>query len=180
MSDLNRQFRSTRKIDFVFEFLPDHLNLGPDTLDTLNNEVINVLKNENDVKGLSIVSIDGTQPFVISKSNEEFQKLTEIGSVVQSLNPKEYFKQLSEEIEYKGLGHLVFDEFDIYFARVNPNFAVAIHLTAIKLQVFTAAEKLVNVVRNALKNYVLLEKNKFTMDEIRDIMKNKSNSISDK
>lgn len=179
MTDLTRRFRPTLKIDFVFEFLPDHLNLDPETFETLNREIIKVLKNENDVKGLSIVSIDGTQPFVISKSNEEFQKLTEIGAVVQSLNPKEYFKQLGEEIEYKGLGHLKFEEFDIYFARVNPNFAVAIHLTAIKLQVFKAAERLVKAVHNALKNYIMLEKNKFTMDDILNIMKSKSNAISD-
>lgn len=179
MSDLSRRFRTARKIDFVFEFLPDHLNLDPETFETLNSGIINIIQKESDVKGLSIVSIDGTQPFVISKSNEEFQKLTEIGSVVQSLNPEEYFKELSEEIQYKGLGHLVFDEFDIYFARINPNFAVAIHLTAIKLQVFKAAEKLVNVVHNALKDYIMSEKNKFTMDEILNIMKKKSNSISD-
>ena len=179
MSEPSRRCRSVRKIDFIFEFLPEHLNLDPDIFEKLNSEIIQVLENENDVKGLSIVSVDGTQPFVISKSKTEFQKLTEIGSVVQSLNPKEYFKQLSEEIEYKGLGHLSFDEFDIYFARVNPNFAVALQLTAIRLQVFEAAEKLVNIIQHVLKDYEIPEKNKFTMNEIQNIMKSKLDLLSD-
>ncbi|MHA2098841.1 MAG: hypothetical protein ACW99A_09145 [Candidatus Kariarchaeaceae archaeon] len=177
MSGVNRRFRSIRKVDFVFEFLPDQLVLDPDIYEEMNSKIIDILQKENDVKGLAIVSIDGTQPFLISKSNEGFQKLSEIGSVVQSLNPKEYFQQLSNEIEYKGLGHLTFDEFDIYFARVNPDFAIALHLSDIKLQVFKAAEILVKTVQNALKDYVVPEKSKLSMGEIKNLMKRKINSI---
>ncbi len=169
----DKRFRSAKTIDFIFEFFPDQLEIMPDEYEELNSTILEILEKENAIRGLSIVSIHGTQPFTISKSKEEFQKLSEISSVVEALNPQEYFQNISDEIEYRGLGHLTFDDFDIYFTRINDSFAVAMHLAEIKLQVFNAAEKLILAIRETLPEVSLKSTNKFTMEEIKLIMKRK-------
>ena len=175
----DKRFRSVKKIDFVFEFFPDQLEIAPDEYEKLNSLIIQVLEKEYAIRGLTIVSIYGTQPFVIAKSKEEFSKLCEISSVVEALNPQEYFQQISDEIEYRGLGHLTFDDFDIYFTRLNDSFAVAMHLSEIKLQVFNAAEKLIVNIRETLKDVSIKSKYKFTMDDIKEIMKSKLETLND-
>ena len=158
-------------------FFPDQLEIMPEDYEKLNSTIIQIMEKESSIRGLSIVSIHGTQPFAIAKSKDEFQKLSEISSVVEALNPKEYFQQISNEIEYKGLGHLKFEEFDIYFARINDSFAVALHLAEIKLQVFKAAEQLILKIRETLPNVSIKSTSKFTLEEIKSIMKRKLESL---
>lgn len=179
MSLSDKRFKSAKKIDFVFEFFPDQLEIMPEEYEKLNSLILQILEKENAIRGLSIVSIHGTQPFTIAKSKDEFRKLSEISSVVEALNPEEYFQNISDEIEYRGLGHLTFDDFDIYFTRINDSFAVAIHLAEIKLQVFNAAEKLILAIRETLPNVSLKSANKFTMEEIKLIMNRKLNSLDE-
>ncbi|OLS29094.1 MAG: hypothetical protein HeimC2_02890 [Candidatus Heimdallarchaeota archaeon LC_2] len=179
MSISDKRFKSTKKIDFIFEFFPDQLEIKPDEYEKLNSTIIQILEKENSIRGLSIVSIHGTQPFAIAKSKEEFQKLSEISSVVEALNPQEFFQQISDEIEYRGLGHLTFDDFDIYFTRINDSFAVALHLSDIKLQVFKAAEQLITKIKETFLDVSLKPSSKFTMNDIKSIMESKIDPAKD-
>ena len=175
----DKRFKSAKKIDFIFEFFPDQLEIAPDEYEKLNSIIIQIMEKEDAIRGLTIVSIHGTQPFAIAKSKEEFSKLCEISSVVEALNPQEYFQKISDEIEYRGLGHLTFDDFDIYFTRINNSFAVAMHLSEIKLQVFKAAEQLIINIRETLPNVSIKTSSRYTMEEIRSVMKHKLESLSD-
>ncbi|MCH8908806.1 MAG: hypothetical protein IH840_17105 [Candidatus Heimdallarchaeota archaeon] len=141
-----------RKIDFIYEFLPDEFTIPPEEYERVISKIIKTMEKHDNIVGLSFVKANGLQPLPIARSNEFFTNILTIGSVLKSMDPKEYFKELGD-LEYKGLGHLAFETFDIYFARITDNLAIAFQFTDIKLKIFQASDSLIKFIRQSLGQY---------------------------
>ncbi len=129
----------------------------PTFLDDVTDEIVDRLtsvinkrmKDTPEIIAISILSSDGKQVLGVAKTDLDYKKLDTLKNVVGSLNPKSYFKELSD-IEYRGLGHLPFNDFDIYFARATDDFAVAVLATDVSTFMLQNAQRIVKSIRQGI------------------------------
>jgi hypothetical protein len=129
----------------------------PTFLDDVTDEIVDRLtsvinkrmKDTPEIIGISILSSDGKQVLGVAKTDLDYKKLDTLKNVVGSLSPKSFFKELSD-IEYRGLGHLPFNDFDIYFARATDDFAVAVLATDVSTFMLQNAQRIVKSIRQAI------------------------------
>lgn len=118
-------------------------------VDRLTNVINKRMKDTPEIIAISIISSDGKQVLGVAKSDLDFKKLDTLKNVVGSLNPKSFFKELTD-IEYRGLGHLPFSDFDIYFARATDDFAVAVLATDVSTFMLQNAQRIVKSIRQGI------------------------------
>ena len=129
----------------------------PTFLDDVTDEIVDRLtsvinkrmKDTPEIIAISILSSDGKQVLGVAKSDLDYKKLDTLKNVVGSLNPKSFFKELTD-IEYRGLGHLPFNDFDIYFARATDDFAVAVLATDVSTFMLQNAQRIVKSIRQGI------------------------------
>ena len=84
----------------------------PKAMDEFSDEIVEKLtsiinkrmKETPEIVALSILSSQGKQALAVAKNEIDYDRLATLREVVGSLNPKQFFKDLTD-IEYRGLGH---------------------------------------------------------------------------
>ncbi|MHA2248974.1 MAG: ADP-ribosylation factor-like protein [Candidatus Kariarchaeaceae archaeon] len=124
-------------------------DLSEDLLDKLASIIDTRMKETEEIVALSILGPDGKQVLAFGETEEDYGRLDTVREVVSSLNPKQFFKDLTD-IEYRGLGHVSLDLFDIYFARASDDYAVAVIATNVSTEMLENAQIIVNSIRQGL------------------------------
>ncbi len=146
-----------KEIDIDKEIDKEIDKATPSFFDDISQEVVERLtavinkrmKNSPEIAALSILSSEGKQVLAIGKTEIDYERLKILKDVVASLNPKKFFKNLSE-IEYRGLGHFPLQDFDIYFAKGSDEYAVAIIATDVSTLMLQNAQRIVRSIRQGL------------------------------
>ncbi|MHA2501276.1 MAG: ADP-ribosylation factor-like protein [Candidatus Kariarchaeaceae archaeon] len=120
-----------------------------DIVEKVTNIIEKRMKETPEIVALSILSSTGKQALAVGKSEIDYDRLATLREVVSSLNPKQFFKDLTD-IEYRGLGHFSLSDFDIYFARASDDFAIAVLATDVSTLMLQNAQKIVKSIRQAL------------------------------
>ncbi|MFV2015572.1 MAG: hypothetical protein ACC656_09110, partial [Candidatus Heimdallarchaeota archaeon] len=129
----------------------------PSSLFDLSDELVNKLtvvvekrmQESEEIVALSILSTEGKQVLAIGKNALDYERLETLKEVVATLNPKEFYKELAD-IEYRGLGHFTLSDFDIYFARANQDYAIAILAVDVSTLMLQNAQRIVDSIRQGL------------------------------
>lgn len=133
------------------------LDATPTTLFDLSDELVEKLTDvvatrmaeSEEIVALSILSTDGEQVLAIGKNALDYERLETLKEVVMTLNPKEFYKELSD-IEYRGLGHFTLSDFDIYFASASQDYAIAILAVDVSTLMLQNAQRIVDSIRQGL------------------------------
>lgn len=130
--------------EFFFDFTPKYLGL-PKAVAEILNEVIfdnlNELNKLDEIDGLTIIRYDGKQPLIFTPDESRFSYLKTLGEIISSLDPSSYFKDLSKNFEFKGIGHLSFDDFDLFLAKIAKNLLLAIMANDPSSRLFRVVQK---------------------------------------
>ncbi len=130
--------------EFFFDFNPKHLGL-PKVVAEILNEVtfdnLSELSKLDEVEGLTIVRYDGKQPLIFTPDESRFSHLKTLGDIITSLEPSSYFKDLSKNFEFKGIGHLSFDDFDLFLAKIAKNLLLVIMANDPSSRLFRVVQK---------------------------------------
>jgi len=129
----------------------------PKVMDEFSDEIVEKLtsiinkrmKETPEIVALSILSSEGNQALAVAKNEIDYDRLATLREVVGSLNPKQFFKDLTD-IEYRGLGHFSLSDFDIYFARASDDYAIAVLATDVSTLMLQNAQRIVRSIRQAL------------------------------
>ena len=124
-------------------------DLSEDLVSKLTEIVERRMNESPEIVALSILSSQGKQVLAVGKSSDDYEKLETLKEVVGALNPKQFYKELSD-IEYRGLGHFSLESFDIYFARVSDDYAIAIIATDVSTLMLQNAQRIVNSIRQGM------------------------------
>ncbi|OLS23765.1 MAG: hypothetical protein HeimC2_25040 [Candidatus Heimdallarchaeota archaeon LC_2] len=115
--------------EFFFDFEPKYFELPNAVAEILNDvtfENLGELAKLDEIEGLTIIRYDGKQPLIFSPVESRFNYLKTLGKIITSLEPSSYFKDLSKNFEYKGTGHLSFDDFDLFLIKIAKNLLLVI------------------------------------------------------
>jgi len=144
----------TSSFHFVFEpvyfSLPKSVN--KELVDAIYQNLIHINKIE-EILGLTIIRYDGNQPLVFSPDEAIFEYLKTLGEIISSMEPISYFKNLPRNFEYHGIGHLNFDDFDLFLVKIASNLLLTI-ITSISTNTFfktcqNFSDQLYEVFKNA-------------------------------
>lgn len=124
-------------------------DLSEDLVTKLTEIVERRMHESPEIVALSILSAQGKQVLAVGKSSDDYEKLETLKDVVGALNPKQFYKELSD-IEYRGLGHFSLESFDIYFARVSDDYAIAIIAIDVSTLMLQNAQRIVNSIRQGM------------------------------
>ncbi|MCH8906471.1 MAG: hypothetical protein IH840_05210 [Candidatus Heimdallarchaeota archaeon] len=127
----------------------DLVDLSDNVVEKLTEIVNRRMKESEEIVALSIISTSGEQKLAVGKSEVDYDRLGTLKEVVMTLNPKQFFKNLAD-IEYRCLGHFSLSDFDIYFARVSDEYAIAIIATDVSTMMLQNAQRIVRSVRQGL------------------------------
>jgi hypothetical protein len=128
---------------FYFEYEPVYFSLPK----LVNDEMVDIIYENlmqintvEDILGLTMIRFDGKQPLIFSADEAKFAYLKTLGEIISSMGPASYFKDLSRNFEYKGIGHLDFDDFDLFLVTITNNLLLTIMATASTNQVFKISQ----------------------------------------
>lgn len=143
-------------------FISEVANMGGDDefekqLSLLTKKITSILLESHDVHGIAVMTYDGLIAIVIGKNEMHFNNLKQTGEIVSQLQPRQFFNRLPEEIEYHGIGHMEFPEFEVHFAKINDNLAIVFIATDIHFQVFEHTRKIIKTVKLLIENPEELE-----------------------
>ncbi|MHA2278663.1 MAG: hypothetical protein ACXAC2_23030, partial [Candidatus Kariarchaeaceae archaeon] len=168
----------------LVEATPSSLfDLSDELVDKLTQIVDKRMKETDEIVALSILSTEGKQVLAIGKNDIDYERLETLKEVVATLNPKQFYKELSD-IEYRGLGHFTLSDFDIYFARANQDYAIAILAVDVSTLMLQNAQRIVDSIRQGLGMMDVSEevepevKKKDLVSDLRSRLK-KLSSLSD-
>ncbi len=133
----------------IYEEVPDLSDLSTHIVDQLSAVISKRMNETPEIVALAILGIDGKVPLAVAKSEIEKEKIEVVKNVVQSLSPKQFFKELGD-VEYRGLGHLTFSDFDIYFAKLHDDYAIAILAVDVSTPMLENAQRIVKTIRQGL------------------------------
>ncbi len=133
----------------TYEEVPDLSDLSTHIVDQLSAVITKRMNETPEIVALAILGLDGKVPLAVAKSEIEKEKIEIVKNVVQSLSPKQFFKEIGD-IEYRGLGHLTFDDFDIYFAKLQDEYAIAILAVDVSTPMLENAQRIVKTIRQGL------------------------------
>ncbi len=133
----------------IYEEVPDLSDLSTHIVDQLSAVISKRMNETPEIVALAILGIDGKVPLAVAKSEIEKEKIEVVKNVVQSLSPKQFFKELGD-VEYRGLGHLTFSDFDIYFAKLHDEYAIAILAVDVSTPMLENAQRIVKTIRQGL------------------------------
>ncbi|MHA2274735.1 MAG: hypothetical protein ACXAC2_03160 [Candidatus Kariarchaeaceae archaeon] len=161
---------------FLFDFEPKFFSLPKSSIERLSDIIYKNLATFNDVEeiqGLTIVRYDGKQPLVFSQSEMNFEYLRSIGETIASLEPVSYFRALSRNFEFKGVGHLNFDDFDLHIVKFANKLLLTIMTTDTTTQLFKICQNFADQLYELYKRGESVEKSPdrkeySTKHEIRD------------
>lgn len=128
---------------------PSLFDLSDELVDKLTAIVEKRMQESEEIVALSILSNEGEQVLAIGKNALDYERLETLKEVVATLNPKEFFKELAD-IEYRGLGHFTLSDFDIYFARANQDYGIAILAIDVSTLMLQNAQRIVDSIRQGL------------------------------
>ncbi|MCE7736653.1 MAG: hypothetical protein GPJ54_17350 [Candidatus Heimdallarchaeota archaeon] len=128
---------------------PSLFDLSDELVDKLTEVVEKRMQESEEIVALSILSTEGKQVLAIGKNALDYERLETLKEVVMTLNPKEFFKELAD-IEYRGLGHFTLSDFDIYFARANQDYGIAILAIDVSTLMLQNAQRIVDSIRQGL------------------------------
>ncbi|MFV2016133.1 MAG: hypothetical protein ACC656_11935 [Candidatus Heimdallarchaeota archaeon] len=109
-------------------------SVNKELVDAIYQNLIHINKIE-EILGLTIICYDGNQPLVFSPDEAIFEYLKTLGEIISSMEPISYFKNLPRNFEYHGIGHLNFDDFDLFFVKIASNLLLTI-ITSISTNTF--------------------------------------------
>ncbi|MCY3413587.1 MAG: hypothetical protein INQ03_18235 [Candidatus Heimdallarchaeota archaeon] len=135
---------------FMFEVQAVIEKLTDPQLKALNQKIIDVLKDSFDVHGISLFNFSGSQALIIGKNEEHFSNLKQTGEIVTQLQPKQFFSELPDEIQYRGVGHMPFDSFEIVFAKINEDLVIAFIVTDFHFQVFENTREIITSIEKTI------------------------------
>lgn len=146
------------------------LDLSDTIVENLTNVINKRMKEIPEIVAFSILSADGDQVMAIAKDDGDYEKLDILKEVVGSLNPRQFFKELTD-VEYRGLGHISLSDFDIYFAKASEDYAIALVAIDVSTMMLENAQKIVTAVRQGI-NMVELgdEEDEVKEEEKKDIV----------
>lgn len=133
----------------IYEEVPDLSDLSTHIVDQLSSVISKRMNDTPEIVAMAILGIDGKVPLAVAKSEIEKEKIEVVKNVVQSLSPKQFFKELGD-VEYRGLGHLTFSDFDIYFAKLHDEYAIAILAVDVSTPMLENAQRIVKTIRQGL------------------------------
>lgn len=128
---------------FYFNYEPVYFSLPKLANDEMVSIIYENLKQINtvqDILGLTMIRFDGKQPLIFSADEGKYEYLKTLGETISSMEPASYFKDLSRNFEYKGIGHLDFDDFDLFLVTITNNLLLTIMATASTNQVFKISQ----------------------------------------
>ncbi|MCH8905704.1 MAG: hypothetical protein IH840_01340 [Candidatus Heimdallarchaeota archaeon] len=103
-----------------------------------------------EIQGISIVCLNGKQPLRFAVRESDFENLKSVAEVIESLDPREYFKDLMD-FEYRGLGHLTLDDFDIFLAKIDDDNLFLLLTSDASTAMFNTGQKIVDEIRQLVK-----------------------------
>lgn len=133
----------------VYEEVPNLKDLSQQVVDKLSAVVQKRMNETEEIVAIAILGLSGDIPLAVAKSEVQKEKLEIVRNVVSSLNPKQFFKDLGD-VEYRGLGHLQIADFDIYFARLTDENAIAILAVDVSTNMLENAQRIVKTLRQGL------------------------------
>jgi len=156
----------------------------PQVMDEFSDEIVEKLtsiinkrmKETPEIVALSILSAEGKQALAVAKDEIDYDRIATLREVVGSLNPKQFFKDLTD-IEYRGLGHFSLSDFDIYFARASDEFAIAVLATDVSTLMLQNAQRIVRSIRQALG--MVSDEDEDEEDELADKKSGKRDLVAD-
>ncbi|MDH5401461.1 MAG: ADP-ribosylation factor-like protein [Candidatus Heimdallarchaeota archaeon] len=125
------------------------IEFSEEVINQLTNTIETRMKESPEIVALSILSSDGSQALAVGKSEIDYERLETLKNVVEQLNPKQFFKYLTD-IEYRGLGHFSLSDFDIYFARASDSYAIAVIAVDVSTMMLQNAQRIVRSIRQGL------------------------------
>ncbi|MHA2168425.1 MAG: ADP-ribosylation factor-like protein [Candidatus Kariarchaeaceae archaeon] len=125
------------------------IDLSADVVEKLTGIINKRMKESDEIVALSILSSEGDQALAVAKEVMDYERLSTLREVVSTLNPKQFFKDLTD-IEYRGLGHFSLSDFDIYFARASDDYAIAVLATDVSTPMLQNAQRIVRSIRQGL------------------------------
>lgn len=111
--------------DFISEFEPIDNFFGNNEFTLLYTDIQDKLNRYDFIGGISILSNEGKQPFLIAKNDRIVEDYYTVKSIIASMKPKQFFDALDDFVVKDGLGHLKFDYFEIYFVKLDQNFSLS-------------------------------------------------------
>ncbi len=133
----------------IYEEVPDLSDLSTHIVDQLSNVISKRMNETPEIVALAILSVDGKVPLAVAKSEMDREKIEIVKQVVQALSPRQFFKDLGD-VEYRGLGHLTVSNFDIYFAKLQDEYAIAILAVDVSTAMLENAQRIVKTIRQGL------------------------------
>lgn len=161
--------------EFFFEYNPEELIYPKDIITKLSDKMFDYIVELNDLKeieGLSILSINGKQPMRFASKENNFDNLKTVAEVIGSMDPGKYFKDLTD-FEYRGLGHLNLDTFEIFLAKIDEQNLFLILTTDPTSALFDKGQKTVDGLREILKKEKKVEQVEDSTDEVADKIETK-------
>ncbi len=165
---------------FLLEIHPELLNLSKSIFEDIANNIVEIIESSVNIEGISLFSYNGKQSLIIAKNKDYFEKLKIVGDIVGELNPSSFFSELGGEVEYRGKGHMVFPDFEVFFARLADNLMISFIASDIHMLVFEKSKEIIDLLKN------ILQKEHKTNDDIENdsnetyINLNKDSSLPDK
>ncbi len=156
----------------TYEAIPNLSDLSTHIVDKLSNVINKRMHESPEILALAIVGTDGKVPLAVTKNELEKQKIDILQNVVKELNPKQFFSDIGD-IEYRGLGHLTIGDFDIYFAKLSPEYAIAILANDVSTPMLENSQRIVKTIRQGLgmvENDEPVEDEPKTKDEKADLI----------
>lgn len=132
---------------YHFDFEPNYFVLPKIAnleLTDIIYENLTQINNVEAILGLTIIRYDGRQPLVFSADETNFEYLKTLGEIFSSMEPVSYFKDLTRNFEFKGIGHLNFDDFDLYMVKIAPNLLFTVMVIESTNQVFKTCQDFVD------------------------------------
>ncbi|MCE7735063.1 MAG: hypothetical protein GPJ54_09310 [Candidatus Heimdallarchaeota archaeon] len=117
---------------YHFDFEPEYFRVPKLVIDEITDVIHENLIQINtveDIIGLTMIRYDGKQPIVFSPDEITFDYLKTLGEIISTMEPVSYFKNLSRNFEFKGIGHLNFEDFDIYLVKIDTDLLLTIMAT---------------------------------------------------
>ncbi len=112
-----------------------------------------------EILGLTMIRFDGKQPLIFSADVGKYEYLKTLGEIICSMEPASYFKDLSRNFEYKGIGHLDFEDFDLFLVTITNNLLLIIMATASTNQVFKISQNFADQLSKIFKTQGKSENN---------------------
>lgn len=170
---------SEKDSEFSFEFKPELLNFPKDIILKITDELYDGILKINDVpeiQGVGIFTYDGSQVLNFARTDLNFENMKTVGSVLASLEPIVYFKDLSGDFEYGGTGHLELEDFELFIAKIHEDTLLVVMATDPTSQLFQVAQKF----SDGLCKIIELSTKKSDEEKIKEISTGSIGSVQSK